>query len=296
MARMHADELDLDEALVHKLISAQFPQWAALPVKRVPSTGTDNAMFRMGEELAARLPRRQASMEQIEKEHRWLPQLAPLPLEIPVPVALGEPAAEYPWRWSLYRWLGGENAAVADISDERAAAVAIARFIHALRAVDPSGGPSPGTHNFGRGVPLSQRDARVRASITSLSGEIDEVAVSAAWQEALDAPPWSSPPVWIHGDLQPSNLLVRDGHLTGVIDFGGLAVGDPACDLMLAWNFFTGDARAAFKSALRPDDAAWARGRGWALSMALMALPYYMSTNPAIVKASRLTIEAVLSG
>lgn len=296
MARMHADELDLDEALVHKLISAQFPQWAALPLKRVPSTGTDNAMFRIGEELAVRLPRRQASMEQVEKEHRWLPRLAPLPLEIPVPVALGEPSAEYPWRWSIYRWLVGENAAVAHLTDERAAAVAIAHFICALRAVDTSGGPLPGSHNFGRGVPLLQRDRWVRTSIASLDGEIDAAAVRAAWQEALDAPPWSGPPVWIHGDLQPSNLLVRDGHITGVIDFGGLAVGDPACDLMLAWNFFTSDARAAFKSALLPDDAAWARGRGWALSMALIALPYYMNTNPAIVNASRATIAAVVSG
>jgi aminoglycoside phosphotransferase (APT) family kinase protein len=296
MARMHADELDLDEALVRRLVAVQFPQWAELAIERVPSAGTDNAMFRIGHELAARLPRRQASMEQVEKEHRWLPRLSPLPLEIPVPVALGEPSAEYPWRWSIYRWLEGENAAVARIADERAAAVAIAGFIRALRAVDPSGGPPPGRHNFGRGVPLLQRDAWVRTSIASLADELDEPEVSAAWQEAIDAPEWDGRQTWIHGDLQAGNLLVRGGRISGVIDFGGLAVGDPACDLMLAWNFFASGARLAFREAVGADDASWARGRGWALSMALIALPYYMKTNPAIVDSSRRTIAAVLAG
>jgi aminoglycoside phosphotransferase (APT) family kinase protein len=293
---MHADELDIDEALVQRLIAAQFPHWSSLPLERVASSGTDNAMFRLGNELAVRLPRRQGATEQIEKEHRWLPRLAPLPLEIPAPIALGEPTRDYPWRWSVNRWLGGESAITATIDDERSAAIAIAGFITALQRIDPTGGPEPGSHNFGRGVPLAKRDRYVRAALASLDGELDVALVAAAWERALEASEWTNAPLWIHGDLAPGNLLVRNGRITGVIDFGGLAVGDPACDLMVAWNFLKGDARAAFKAALNPDEATWARGLGWALSMSVIALPYYLKTNPVIVENSRRTIAAVLSG
>jgi len=292
---MHADEPDIDEALVRRLIAAQFPHWSPLPIELVASSGTDNAMFRLGDELAVRLPRRQGATEQIEKEHRWLPRLAPLPLEIPAPIALGQPSDDYPWRWSVYEWLIGESAITADIDDERAAAIAIAGFITALQRIDPTGGPEPGSHNFGRGVPLAKRDRYVRAALASLERELDAALVAAAWERALDAAVWTNAPLWIHGDLAPGNLLVRNGCITGVIDFGGLAVGDPACDLMVAWNFLTGDARAAFKTTLNPDEATWARGRGWALSMSVIALPYYLKTNPVIVENSRRTIAAVLS-
>jgi len=252
-------------------------------------------MFRLGDELAVRLPRRQGATEQIEKEHRWLPRLAPLPLEIPAPIALGQPSDDYPWRWSVYEWLIGESAITAAIDDERAAAIAIAGFITALQRIDPTGGPEPGSHNFGRGVPLAKRDRYVRAALASLERELDAALVAAAWERALDAAVWTNAPLWTHGDLAPGNLLVRNGCITGVIDFGGLAVGDPACDLMVAWNFLTGDARAAFKTTLNPDEATWARGRGWALSMSVIALPYYLKTNPVIVENSRRTIAAVLS-
>lgn len=295
MPRMHADELDIDEASVRRLIAAQFPHWSRLPIERVASSGTDNGMFRLGDELAVRLPRRQVATEQIEKEHRWLPRLAPLPLEIPTPIALGRPSNEYPWRWSVYTWLTGESAITATIDDERAAALAIAGFVAALQRINPTSGPEPGSHNFGRGVPLAKRDRYLRAALASLDGELDVGAVSVAWECALDANVWTNAPVWIHGDLAPGNLLVRNGSITGVIDFGGLAVGDPACDLMVAWNFLTGNARAAFKFALNPDEATWARGRGWALSMSVIALPYYLKTNPVIVENSRRTIAAVLS-
>ncbi len=296
MARMHADELDIDEALVQRLIAAQFPHWSPLPLERVASSGTDNAMFRLGDELAVRLPRRQGAIEQIEKEHRWLPRLAPLPLEIPAPIALGEPTRDYPWRWSVNSWLAGESAITATIDDERLAAIAIAGFITALQRIETTGGPEPGMHNFGRGVPLAKRDRYVRAALASLDGELDVALVAAAWERALNAGEWTNAPVWIHGDLAPGNLLVRKGHITGVIDFGGLAVGDPACDLMVAWNFLKDGARAAFKAALKPDEDTWARGLGWALSMSVIALPYYLKTNPVIVENSRRTIAAVLSG
>jgi aminoglycoside phosphotransferase (APT) family kinase protein len=295
MARMHADELDIGEALVRRLVRAQFPSWSDLPIERVESSGTDNAMFRLGEELAVRLPRREAAAAQIAKEHRWLPALAPLPLEIPMPVSLGLPADGYPWYWSVNRWLEGENATTARVKDENAAAIAIAAFIGALRRIDPTGGPQPGSHNFGRGVPLVKRDRYMRAAIASLGGEVDVAGVTTAWERALAASEWSDAATWIHGDLAPGNLLVRGGRITGVIDFGGLAVGDPACDLMVAWNYLDGRARATFKAALAPDEATWARGKGWALSMSVIALPYYLKTNPVIVANSRLTIATVLS-
>ena len=292
---MHPDELDIDAALVRRLIAAQFPQWMSLPIERVPSSGTDNAMFRLGDELAVRMPRRKDATLQVEKEFHWLPSLAPLPLEIPTPVAMGEPSDEYPWRWSVYRWLDGENAATACIDDPRAAALAIAEFVAALRRIDPTGGPTPGQHNFHRGVSLVKRDRFMRAAIASLAGEVDVAAVSAAWDAALRAPQWHASPTWLHGDLAPGNLLVRNGRVSGVIDFGGLAVGDPACDLMVAWNFMTAETRHVFRDALQSDEAGWARGRGWALSMSVIALPYYLHTNPVIVENSRRTIAAILS-
>jgi aminoglycoside phosphotransferase (APT) family kinase protein len=295
MAKMHADEVDIDAALVGRLIAAQFPHWVSLPIDGVASSGTDNAMFRLGDELAVRLPRREAATKQVEKEHRWLPKLAPLPLEIPGPVAMGRPADGYPWQWSVYRWLEGENATTAQVDESRATALAIAGFVAALRRIDTAGGPGPGAHNFYRGAPLAHRDRYVRAAIASLGSEVDVAAVSAAWETALHAPEWQGAPTWIHGDLAPGNLLVREGRVRAVIDFGGLAVGDPACDLMVAWNFMTRETRDVFRHALPADESAWARGRGWALSMSLIALPYYLHTNPVIVENSRRTIAAVLS-
>ena len=294
--KMHADEVDIDASLVRRLLAAQFPHWANLPIEPVRSAGTDNAIYRLGDDMAVRLPRIHWATQQAEKERQWLPRLAPhLPLAIPVPLAMGEPAEGYPWRWSVYRWLSGENAAGGRIADLRLAAVDMAQFIAALRRIDATGGPRPGTYNSGRGVPLAERDAETRAAIASLGGLIDAGAVTAAWDAALRAPAWDGPLVWIHGDLQAGNLLVEQGRLSAVIDFGCLGAGDPACDLSIAWTLFSGASRDAFRAALAVDDAAWARGRGWALSVALIALPYYLETNPVIVAASRHAIEEVLA-
>lgn len=246
--------------------------------------------------MLARLPRVARVAEQVEKEQRWLPVLAPrLPLAIPRPLAQGEPGCGYPWRWSVYGWLKGENAVAAPIDDRLRAAADLGRFVAALRGVDASGGPAPGAHNFFRGVPLEARDAVTRDAFASLRGEIDVHTAAAAWDAALRAPPWGGVPVWIHGDLQPGNLLVRDGALAAVIDFGGLAVGDPACDLAVAWSFFSGAAREAFWRAVGADDASWARGRGWALSIAAIALPYYRDTNPVLAAISRRALAEVLA-
>lgn len=294
--RLHADEIEVDRSLVQRLIVGQFPQWAGLPIRPVRSAGTDNVMLRLGEGMAVRLPRHPRAAPQIEKEQRWLPKLAPLlPLAVPVPLGMGRPAEGYHHPWSVCRWLEGENALVAQIADQRRLALDLAGFIAALQAIDPSSGPAPGPHNFGRGVALAERDARVRAAISSLGGVADTEAATAAWETALRAPAWREPPVWLHGDLLPGNLLVHHGRLSGVIDFGGLAVGDPACDLFPAWTLLDGETRTLFREALAVDDATWERGRGWALSMGLIVLPYYRDSNPVLVGIARRAIDEVLA-
>lgn len=294
--KMHADEVDIDMSLVRRLLAAQFPQWADLPLEPVDSAGTANAIYRLGADMAVRLPRIQAATGQMDKEHQWLPRLAPLlPLAIPVPLAKGTPAEGYPWHWSVYRWLDGENAAIERIADPRQAATALAQFVAALQRIDPAGGPPPRLHNFGRGVPLALRDEYTRTAIASCGSMVDTDAVTAAWDADLHAPAWDRPPVWIHGDLLPGNLLVEHGRLSAVIDFGCLGVGDPACDLLGAWSFLSAETRDVFRAALTVDDATWARGRGWALSVALIALPYYQSTNPVFVALATQMIDEVLA-
>lgn len=294
--KMHPDQLPIDERLVRRLLAAQLPQWADLPLERVASAGTENAIYRLGDELAVRLPYRAAKTTQVDKDHRWLPFLAPrLPLPIPVPLARGAPAEGYPSQWSVCRWLPGETASLDRLADPCRAATELARFVHALQRVDPQGGPAPGEHNFHRGVPLAARGGYTRAAIARCEGLLDTRAVTAAWERDLAAPAWKEPPVWIHGDLAPGNLLARDGRLSGVIDWGGLGVGDPATELQPAWNLFRGESRAAFRASIAVDDATWARGRGLALSVALVALPYYLETNPAIVRSAREVIDEVVA-
>ena len=294
--QMHADEVETDVTLVGRLLAAQFPQWADLPLEPVPSAGTDNAIYRLGNEMAVRLPRIHWATGQVEKEHRWLPRLAPfLPLTIPVPLAKGAPGEGYPWHWSVYGWLEGETATLDRLADPRRAATDLARFVAALQRIDPTGGPAPGTHNSSRGEPLAMRDSRTRAAIEALHGILNTRAAIAVWEAALQAPAWTGPPVWIHGDLQSGNLLSVHGRLSAVIDFGCLGIGDPACDLIVAWNLLCAETREVFRAAHSVDEATWARGRGWALSVALIALPYYLHTNPAIVAASRRTIHEVLA-
>jgi aminoglycoside phosphotransferase (APT) family kinase protein len=289
--KMHADEVETSVSLVRRLLLAQFPRWADLPIARVPSAGTDNALYRLGDDMVARLPRIYWAADNVDKEEQWLPRLAShLPLPVPLPVARGVPGEGYPWYWSIYRWLDGENALVEPFADPVQAVAEIARFIIALRQIDPAGGP-PAT----RGVPLAERDAPTRAAIAELHGMLDTSAVTAAWEAALQAPAWDGPPTWLHGDLTPVNLLVRQGQLCAIIDWGGVGVGDPACDGMVAWSLLSADMRPVFRAALAADNAMWARGRGWALSFGLIALPYYQHTNPVLAGIARCTINEVLA-
>jgi aminoglycoside phosphotransferase (APT) family kinase protein len=295
---MHADEVDTDAGLVRRLLAAQFPHWAERPIEPVLPRGTDNALYRVGDDLVARLPRTERTCATLEKERSWLPRLAAfLPFVVPVPVADGAPGEGYPYPWSVYTWLEGENATIARIDDPRRLAADLARFLTALQRIDPAGGPAPGAHNFGRGEPLARRDASTRAAIAALAGELDADVATAAWEGALQAAGWKRAPVWVHGDLDSRNLLVEDGRLSGVIDFGGLGVGDPACDVMVAWKVFDPDTRQLFRSTLAVDEATWERGRGWALSQAVSALAYYtLETNAVLVLEARRWLAEVLDG
>jgi aminoglycoside phosphotransferase (APT) family kinase protein len=293
---MLANDVDTDVPLVRRLLTAQFPQWGDLSIEPVPSDGTDNALYRLGDELVVRLPRIASAVEQVEKEQGWLPRLAPLlPLAIPVPVAKGTPAEGYPWVWSVYRWLDGDNATLDRLADPTRTASDLARFVAALQRVDPTGGPSPGEHNSLRGVPLAARDRGTRAVIATLDDTFDTDALTAAWDAAVQTPPWHGPGVWLHGDLQVGNLLAVDGRLSAVIDFGCVGVGDPACDVTAAWLYLPTETRDTFRNELEVDDATWARGRGWALSLGLGALAYYERSNPVLAGIARRAIDAVLA-
>ena len=294
--KMHADEVDTDPSLVRRLLADQFPRWADLPIDPVESSGTDNAIYRLGEDMAVRLPRIPGGTGTIDKEVRWLPTLAPLlPVAISQPLAKGSPGQGYPWHWSVHRWLAGGSVNVDRLADPVGLAQDLGGFVTALRRIDTTGGPDAG-QDGSRGVPLARRDAATREAVAQLGGGVDGPAAIAAWESAVRAPTWQRPGVWIHGDLLSGNVLVDGrGRLTAVIDFGCMAVGDPACDVMAAWTLFEADGREAFRSAIDVDDATWARGRGWALSFALIALPYYMHTNPVFVRDARHVIREVLA-
>lgn len=292
---MPAKKVDINPSLVSQLISLQFPLWAGLPIKPVEIDGWDNRTFRLGQELSVRLPSAEAYADKVEKEHRWLPRLAPLlPLPIPVPVAKGIPAAGYPWHWSIYRWIEGQNATVERIANLNHFATTLARFLTALQQIDPTGGPPPGMHNFFRGGPLTTYDIETREAVEALRGKIDTGAATAVWEAALRAA-WRDPPVWLHGDVSSANLLVKDGRLTAVIDFGGTGVGDPACDLTIAWTFFSDESRQTFQAAIPLDRAAWARARGWALWKGLITLAEYLDTDPLKADEARRVIDLVLA-
>jgi len=286
-----AAEAAIGVPLVRRLLRSQFPHLSRLTVRPVGSAGFDNVIYRLGSDLAVRLPRRRFSADQTEKEHHWLPVLGPqLPLAVPVPVAEGMPGEGYPWRWTVCPWLPGEIAALASAADMRLAAMSLAQFVRALQAIDPADGP---VSTF-RGGPLADRDRASRASAAALRDSLEVRAALAIWEAAVAEPAWTRPGVWVHGDLHPANLLVTNGELTGVIDFGALSVGDPACDLMVAWTYLSADTRQVFRDALAVDDATWARGRGWALHLGLMAAAVSVG-NPVLGSIGRRVIREVLS-
>jgi aminoglycoside phosphotransferase (APT) family kinase protein len=288
---------NIDAALVARLVAQQFPHWAGLPIRPVASSGWDNRTFHLGEHMLVRLPSAASYALQAAKEQHWLPKLAPLlPLPIPVPLAMGVPSDLYRWHWSIYQWLDGEAATLERIADLPRFATDLARFLVALQQIDAGGGPPAGAHNFFRGGPVAVYDGETRQSIEALAGRIDADAATAAWDAAL-ATRWQGLPVWFHGDVAAGNLLVKDGQLSAVIDFGTSGVGDPACDLAIAWTLFEEDSREAFRSYLPLDKATWARGRGWALWKALIVLAKLPGTNPdpVEIERSRHVLDEVLA-
>jgi aminoglycoside phosphotransferase (APT) family kinase protein len=285
----------IDAQLVSNLIREQFPQWSGLPIRAVKESGWDNRTFHLGTQMLVRLPSDPAYAPQIEIEQRWLPHLAPtLPLAIPMPLARGAPTQTFPMPWSIYRWIDGECASADRIADLEAFASDLARFLVALQSIEAKDGPPAGAQKFYRGGALSHYDAQARYAIEILGSKIDNSRATLLWNEALSSS-WNRAPVWVHGDVSYGNLLVQNGRLHAVIDFGQLAVGDPACDLAIAWTLFRSESRAAFRKSLNIDDETWARGRGWVLWKALIVAAELVGTNAVEYANPWRVIESTLS-
>ncbi len=287
--------MDIDIPLVSRLVSAQFPQWANLPIRRIRPNGWDNRTFRLGDNMSVRLPSAECYSGQVEKEHDWLPRLAPpLPLPIPFPLAMGHSGEGYPWNWSVYRWIEGEKACTGHIDDLNLFATTLAEFLVALTQIDSSGGPIAGPHSFYRGGPLATYDAETRQTIESLGSRIDKRLVTEVWETSL-ASNWQTRPVWLHGDFNAANLIVQGGRLVAVIDFGCMGIGDPACDMTIAWSFLSRESRKVFRTTTGVDDSTWQRGRGWTLWKALTTLLENDDAIPKKASTARRTIDELLA-
>lgn len=287
--------IEVSTKLVVDLIAEQFPHWSALPIHPVANGGWDNRSFRLGDAYVLRLPSAAAYAGQVDKEQAWLPVLAPqLPLAIPTPVAKGAPGRGYPFFWSVYRWLPGKPAASATIADRTAFAERLAGFVRALHHIDPAGAPAPGDENYFRGGSISHYDAEARDAIDRLEAGWPKSALLSIWEEGAGTV-WSHPPLWVHGDMSPGNLLVDKGVLSAVIDFGQLCVGDPACDFAIGWSFFDAEGRRAFRNGLEPDEDAWVRGRCWALWKAAILVSGLSRSNSVEMAAAVVTLDRILA-
>jgi aminoglycoside phosphotransferase (APT) family kinase protein len=289
-----ADGRSISNALVERLLASQFPEWADLPLTLLHPAGSDNVIYRLGDDMGVRLPRGEWAAGHVAKEHYWLPRLAPhLPLPVPVTLGVGSPAFGYPWDWSVSRWLPGETATVEGLADPWRAARELAGFLTALQhALPVESAPNP--HDEVTGVSLVKRDRATRAAIAAVQDTFDAAELTAVWDAALRAPAWDRAPVWFHGDFHLGNLLVSGGQLSAVIDFAGLGAGDPACDLVIAWNLLSAKTRPAFRAALQVDDATWTRAQGWALTTGLNAYTSYADTDPLVAIRTHRQISEVL--
>jgi aminoglycoside phosphotransferase (APT) family kinase protein len=268
---LHAVELPVDEETVRRLLREQFPHWASLPLMRIASSGTINAIFRLGDTLAVRAPF--VPEEGILREAEWLPRLGPsLPVRVPAVHGVGTATQEYPSPWLVVDWIPGVSPEAGTFDDVSR----LVEFIRALRVLDATGAP-PSYRSW----PLAREDAAVRENLARIH-EVETAGLLTLWGQALAAASWTGPPVWVHGDLLPANVLVdADGGLAAVIDFAP-GVADPAVELIAAWNLVPAAMHAAFREALGVDDDTWARGRGWALVQAAVAIPYYREINPGM--------------
>ncbi len=279
---------DLTADVVRALIGEQFPEWSELPVERVLPGGNNNFTFRLGDSMSVRLPKGDGYALQAEKEQEWLPRLAAeLDLPIPLPLAKGKPTTYYPLPWSVNKWIEGDDLqAIPDINLSRAA-LDTARFLKTLQSIDPQDGPAPGSHNFCRGGDLAIYDEQTRRSIELLGNTIDGQKATEIWERALQTD-WPGAPVWIHGDYHQKNMLAEEGRLSAVLDFGLCGVGDPACDLAIAWTFLADESRALFKDAMDLDEDTWLRGAAWVMWKALILMAEVVpSTEEGRVTARR---------
>jgi aminoglycoside phosphotransferase (APT) family kinase protein len=292
---MHPNEIQVTTDQAHTLVATHYPQWVHLPIEPAPLSGTDHTMFRLGDDMALRVPRRPSAVLQVLKEQEFLPAISrSLTIATPTPIRAIGACDSFGYPWSVCRWIEGYTLQRTPDFVEIDFVQDIGLFLAHLKSTKVSDVPPPGPHNFGRGVALQARDEETRASIAAIADEFDETALLLAWDKALAARPYTLRPTLIHGDLAPPNILINQGRLSGVLDWGGLAVGDPACDLMIAWNFLEQPWRNIFRFATGADDDDWLRGLGWALSVAAIQLPYYRDTSPTIAAAARAALSAIL--
>ncbi|MEO0608221.1 MAG: aminoglycoside phosphotransferase family protein [Pseudomonadota bacterium] len=281
--------------VARRLIDAQFPEFRHFALHPIESGGTDNTIFRLGDSFSVRFPKRAEAAEHIDTEKFWLPRLAALPVRIPKPQAKGAASSEFPYPWTIYDWCPGQALSETEVKDWAQAAKDISTFLQALQVMDTQDAPLSGPRNHFRGVPLKNRDALTRAAIHGLADEYPEPELLHHWHDALSATPHRESPVWLHGDLQGGNILVFEDRISAIIDFGLCGVGDPACDLMVAWSVLPKQVREPFRQQIACNEAAWARGRGWALSVSAIALEYYRDRNPHLSHISRQTLSAILT-
>ncbi len=288
---MHDDDMLPEESVIQRLLSEVTPQWAELPVRRLVSSGTDNALYRLGDELLLRLPRREAAAKLISKELDWLPHFTSLPLDVPRLRFRGSIDLGLRCDFGIFDWMEGDIASPQNIADPIAAALALANFLRALHLKDIKGAPLAGEHNNNRGVALDVLSSVTLPAIEILADEIDVHAARELWQSAC-ATVHRGPPVWLHGDLKADNLIAGGGQLKGVIDWGLSAAGDPAADYAVAWTWVDPSARDTFRAACGLNDRDWLRAEGWALYGAVIALSYYRGgRNEALCQQSRFTLS-----
>jgi aminoglycoside phosphotransferase (APT) family kinase protein len=290
------DKITLDVSQVATLIQSQFPEYADLPIKPVSPMGWDNLTFHLGDDLLIRMPSAQRYADKVQKEHYWLPRLAShLSLAIPEPIALGKPSAAYPWHWSIYQWIQGQSADSLQLQHAKTLAIALAKFLNELHHAPTNGAPPSGAHNFYRGGDLSVYDSETTSAIAQLKDYVDASAATSVWKRALTST-WDGQALWVHGDLSSGNILINEGKLTAIIDFSGICIGDPSCDLVIAWTYLSKASRTSFKTTLDAtmDAETWARARGWALWKALITLVDIKDKSSKTATVQKKIIQAII--
>ena len=289
-------KIDITASLAHKLIENQFPEFAHLPITSVEKQGHDNCTYRLGHNMLIRMPTMECYALKVLKEQELLPQLAPhLTISIPIPIKIGPPSREFPFPFSIYKWLEGKSANLLPLREDYLPlfALALAKFLKELQAIDPSFGPSPGQHNWWRGDHISVYDQEAREQIKKLSSVIDPEKATNLWERACKTR-WIKPPVWVHGDFAVDNMLIKDDQLSAIIDFGGMGIGDPACDLVIAWTFFQDNAREIFIKEMALDEKTWIRAKAWTLWKATFELCKITDLNSSEAYKNKKIVEDAL--